>query len=65
MLTRLSVLAGGTIKMGRLSWVVDAIYRILQGCYGNDTIVLSIYTRVEAGAGREWLVDRSIEDCHN
>ena len=25
-----------------MSWVVGAIHRILQGCYGDDDIVLSI-----------------------
>ena len=34
-LTRLPMLAGGTSKMGRLSWVVGTIYRIIQGCYGG------------------------------
>ena len=29
-------------KVGRLSWVVGAVHRILQGCYGDDGIVLSI-----------------------
>ena len=28
--------------MGRLSWVVGTIYRIVQGCLGDDDIVLSI-----------------------
>ena len=41
-LTRLPMLVGGTNKMGRLSWVVGAIHRIIQGCYGDDAIVLSI-----------------------
>ena len=41
-LTRLPMLAGGTNKVGRLSWVVGAIHRIIQGCYGDDDIVLSI-----------------------
>ena len=36
------MLAGGTNTVGRLSWVVGAIYMIVQGCYGNDAIVLSI-----------------------
>ena len=40
MLTRLSMLIGGTNKVGRLSWVVCAVHRILQGCYGDDDIVL-------------------------
>ena len=41
-LTRLLMLIGGTNKVGRLSWVVGAIHRILQGCCGDDGIVLSI-----------------------
>ena len=41
-LTRLPMLAGGTNKVGRLSWVVGAIHRIIQGCYGADAIVLSV-----------------------
>ena len=41
-LTRLPMLAGGTNKIGRLSWVVGTIYKIIQGYYGNDGIVLSI-----------------------
>ena len=38
------MLIGGTNKVGRLSWVVGAIHRILQGCsiYGDDDIVLSL-----------------------
>ena len=28
--------------MGRLSWVVGAVHRIIQGCYGADVIVLSV-----------------------
>ena len=42
MLTRLRMLEGGTNKIGRLSWVVGAIYRIIQGCFGDDDIVLSV-----------------------
>ena len=34
------MLIGGTNKVGRLSWVVGATHRILQGCYGDDDIVL-------------------------
>ena len=41
-LTRLPMLIGGTNKVGRLSWVVGAVHRILQGCYGDDGIVLSV-----------------------
>ena len=41
-LTRLPMLAGGTNKVGRLSRVVGTIYRIIQGCYGNDAVVLPI-----------------------
>ena len=41
-LTRLPMLVGGTNKVGRLSWVVGAVYRIIQGCYGADGIVLSV-----------------------
>ena len=41
-LTRLLMLVGGTNKVGRLSWVVGAIHRIIQGCCGDDDIVLSI-----------------------
>ena len=36
------MLIGGTNKVGRLSWIVGAIHRILQGCYGDDDIVLSL-----------------------
>ena len=28
--------------MGRLSWVVGAVYRIIQGCYGADDLVLPV-----------------------
>ena len=42
MLTRLPMLKGGTNKVGRLSGVVGAVHRILQGCYGDDGIVLSL-----------------------
>ena len=38
----LPVLVGGTNKVVRLSWIVGAIHRILQGCYGDDDIVLSL-----------------------
>ena len=41
-LTRLSMLEGGTNKIGRVSWVVGTIYRIIQGCFGDDGIMLSI-----------------------
>ena len=41
-LTRLPMLIGGTNKVGRLSWVVGAIHRVIQGCYGNDDIVWSL-----------------------
>ena len=41
-LTRLSVLTGGNNRVGGLSWLVGAVHRILQGCYGDDDIVLSI-----------------------
>ena len=41
-LTRFPLLAGGTNTMGRLSWIVGAIHRIIQRCYGNDDIVISI-----------------------
>ena len=41
-LTRLPMMCGGTNKVGRLSWVVGAIHRIIQGCYGADDIVLSV-----------------------
>ena len=41
-LTRLPVICGGTNKVGRMSWVVGAIHRIIQGCYGADDIVLSV-----------------------
>ena len=40
-----------------MSWVVGATHRILQGCYGNDDIVLSILELK--------LVGRSVGDCHN
>ena len=36
------MLTGGTNKVGRLSWVVGAIHRIIQGCYGDDGIVMSM-----------------------
>ena len=42
MLTRLPMLIGGANKVGGLSWVVGAVHRILQGCYGNDGVVLSL-----------------------
>ena len=41
-LTRLPMLTGGTNKVGRLSWVVGAAHRVIQGCYGDDDIVLSL-----------------------
>ena len=41
-LTRLPMLIGGTNKVGRLSWVVGAVHRVVQGCYGDDDIVLSL-----------------------
>ena len=41
-LTRLPMLIGGTNKVGRLSWVVGAIHRVIQGCYGDDDIVWSL-----------------------
>ena len=41
-LTRLPMLMGGTNKVGRLSWVAGVVYRIIQGCYGADAIVLSV-----------------------
>ena len=50
-LTRLPMLVGGTHKMGRLSWVVGAVHRIIQGCYGADEIVLSVQPGVEPGDG--------------
>ena len=34
----LALLAGGTSKMGRLSWVVGAIHRAIRECYGNGGI---------------------------
>ena len=40
--TVLTRLIGGTNKVGRLSRVVGAIYRIVQECYGADGIVLSV-----------------------
>ena len=42
MLTRLLMMCGGTNKVRRLSWVVGAIHRIIQGCYGANAIVLSV-----------------------
>ena len=53
-LTRLLMLTGGTDKVGRLSWVVGAIHRILQECDDKDNIVLSIQSGADAGAGSEW-----------
>ena len=41
-LTRLPMLIGGTNKVGRLSWVVGAVHRVVQGCYGDDDILLSL-----------------------
>ena len=41
-LTRLSMMCGGTNKVGRVSWIVGAIHRVIQGCYGADDIVLSV-----------------------
>ena len=40
-LMRLLMLTRGN-KVVRLSWVVDAIHRIIQGCFGDDDIVLTI-----------------------
>ena len=34
--------AGGTNKIGRVPWVAGTTYRIIQGCFGDDGIVLSI-----------------------
>ena len=42
MLTRLPMMCGGTNKVGRVSWAVGAIHRVIQGCYGADDIVLSV-----------------------
>ena len=40
---------------GLLSWVVGAIHRIVQGCYGDDGIVLSIIElELELGVGGWW-----------
>ena len=36
------MLKGGTNNVGRLSWVVSAVHRILQGCYGDDGTESSI-----------------------
>ena len=36
------MLKGGTNKVGGLPWVVGAVHRILQGCYGDYGIVLPI-----------------------
>ena len=41
------MLIGGTNNVGRLSWIVGAVHRILQGCYGDDDIVLSLCTLLE------------------
>ena len=41
-LTRLPMMCGGTNKVGRVSWTVGAIHRIIQGCYGADDTVLSV-----------------------
>ena len=41
-LTRSPMPEGGTSKVGRLSWAVGTIHRIIQGCPGDDDIVLSI-----------------------
>ena len=43
-LTGLPVMPGGTGRMGRPSWVVGAVMirRIVQGCFGDDGLVLSI-----------------------
>ena len=56
-LTRLPMLIGGTSKVGRLSWVVGATHRIIQGlgCYGDDDIVLSILElKLELGVSGWW-----------
>ena len=45
-----------------------AIHRIVQGCFGDDDIVLSILDpelRLVTGGGSEWLVDRCLTDCHS
>ena len=41
-LTRPPMPAGGTNKIGRVPWVAGTTYRIIQGCFGDDGIVLSI-----------------------
>ena len=53
--------------MGRPSWVVGAIHRIVQACFGDDGLVLSC--AVNTGAGDRdnadtWLVDMSLTDFH-
>ena len=45
------MLADGTNKIGRLSWIVGAmitaIYRIIQGCYGDDIVLLILEPKLE------------------
>ena len=42
MLTRLLTMIGGTHRIGRLSWVVGAICRLTQGCFGDAGLVMSL-----------------------
>ena len=63
-LTRLPMLIGCTNKVGRLSWIVGAIHRILQGCYGDDDIVLSILELKLELEVSGCMVGWSVEDCH-
>ena len=64
MLTGLPMLMGATSRVGGISWVVGAVYRIIQGRYGADGIVLSV---LELKLDRSWrLVAGGLVcwDCH-
>ena len=47
--------------MGRLSWVGGAIYRIIQGCYGTDGIVLELKLELEVSGWWTGLLGAAID----
>ena len=62
-LPRLPMMRGGTNKVGRLSWDVGAIHRIIQGYFGADGIVLSVLElelEMEVGSWRTGVLSTAI-----
>ena len=55
------MLMGGTNMVGRLSWVLGAIYRIIQGCYGADDIVLELKPELEVSGWWTGLLGTAID----